>query len=70
LVILRERFGMTYRQAEFEEPAWYVDMLLAHHRAERHALEVAAAQQAAEAAEIERTETEFMQQMKAAGLDT
>lgn len=69
-MILRERFGMTYRQAELEEPAWYVDMLLAHHRAERHALEVAAEKQAAEAAEIERTETEFMQQMKAAGLDT
>lgn len=68
-MILRERFGMTYRQAELEEPAWYVDMLLDHHRAEREAMVQAAAQEAAQRAEIERTERELEQELKAAGIE-
>lgn len=61
---------MTYQQAQLEEPAWYVDMLLAHHHAEQHERAIAAAREAAERAELERTEMELLQDMKAAGLET
>ena len=63
-MVLRSRFGMTFQQAE-HEPAWYVDMLLAHDNAERQAN----AAEAAKLAELERTEQQFLQDMKAAGLD-
>ena len=56
-MILRERFGMTYRQAHFEEPDWYVETLLAHHRAEQQQVRAAAeaeAQRVAMELDIER----------------
>lgn len=67
-MILRERFGMDWREAQFEQPEWYVDMLLTHHRAQQNAVLEAAARQAAEQAELDRTEQQLLQDMKAAGL--